>query len=131
MAELFSSPRPLSSTCTALIVRRFSNPMVMDTAKYFKTEISTPTPNFIGLFKTLCKSDPLSESEYKTASSGSDLSKLAYFNDICVGCIVADNTGIKRLAVLDAYKGLGVEEVLVEHLKGVEGVQRDLESLKL
>ncbi|KAL3899496.1 MAG: hypothetical protein SGCHY_002001 [Lobulomycetales sp.] len=108
--------------------------------KYFRIEAQDPTPNFIGIFKTLAPT--LSSELYQVAVAPGTESRIGYFNDVAVGVLVAEllTTGkvaIHNLSVLPAYKGLGLEDELVRHLKvkecqvSVEGLAQQLAEINL
>jgi GNAT superfamily N-acetyltransferase len=109
-------------------------------SKYFRVEVSDPTPNFINLFKTLVPDLPeeiyTSAVSYGTKSCVSKFlthSRIGHFNDLAVGVAIVESgeagDRVHSVVVLPAYQGLGVEEELVKHLKeGENEIEKKLNN---
>ncbi|CDK27274.1 unnamed protein product [Kuraishia capsulata CBS 1993] len=93
------------------------------------------TPNNVGMLKKLVELSTLDFSSdwFTEAQSSEDLFKFGYFGEIPVGCVKAkplmaanasDKSApmglvIEFLEVLPAYRGLSIEDKLLEHIETV------------
>ncbi|KAG4305101.1 hypothetical protein PORY_001271 [Pneumocystis oryctolagi] len=97
--------------------------MVITLSFMGKIDLADLTVNNIGVFRTLHQVlFPISYNEkfYEESLNIGELAKLAYFNDICVGCIRCqledEKLYLMTLGVLAAYRCLGVGQKLLDHI---------------
>ncbi|KAJ3014648.1 N-alpha-acetyltransferase 50 [Thoreauomyces humboldtii] len=97
--------------------------LAAEKAKYFRKDLNDLTPNNVGQLKALNNvifPEKRNDSFYTDAIKSEQLSKLALFNDVCVGGVVATREGktitIVTLGVLVAYRRLGLGTMLLDHI---------------
>ncbi|KTW32067.1 uncharacterized protein T551_00749 [Pneumocystis jirovecii RU7] len=88
-----------------------------------RIDLADLTANNIGVFRTLHQVlFPITYNEkfYEESLNIGELAKLAYFNDICVGCIRCqledEKLYLMTLGVLAAYRCIGIGQKLLDHI---------------
>ncbi|KAF7727445.1 hypothetical protein EC973_007514 [Apophysomyces ossiformis] len=81
------------------------------------------TPNNIGQLRKLHNvifSGRYGEHSHNDILDAGELSKLVYYNDVCVGAVCSQKNGekitLKSLGVLQPYRGLGLGRTLLNHI---------------